>query len=104
LLHSILRQEHRLEALRESELGLLEWRKRALSIGECKGQERRAIGGIWVYIELSQESSHWAQIQILGKVRGEPDNVRLELSMKNMRVLSGRGGQCPTGGFCLWMD
>jgi hypothetical protein len=49
-----------MEALGESELGLLEWRMRAISIGECKGQEERAIGG--VYIGLSQESSHWTKI------------------------------------------
>jgi hypothetical protein len=39
-LHSIPRQEHGMEALGESELGLLEWRMRALSTGECKGQDR----------------------------------------------------------------
>jgi hypothetical protein len=70
LLHSISRQELGMETLGESELGLLEWRMRALSMGECKGQGVRAVGGVWVYIELSQESSRWAQIQLLNKVWG----------------------------------
>jgi hypothetical protein len=48
---------------------------RAFLIGECKSQERRTIRGGWVYIELSQESSCWAQIQ-------NPDNVRLEVSVR----------------------
>jgi hypothetical protein len=34
----------------------------------------RVIGGVWVYIELSQESSCWAKTQIL-------DNVQLGLSV-----------------------
>jgi hypothetical protein len=49
-----------MEALGESEFGLLELRMRAFSTVKCKGQERRAVGGGWVYIELSQESSRWA--------------------------------------------
>jgi hypothetical protein len=88
-----------MEALGESELVLLEWRMRALSIGEYKGQEWSAVGSVWGYTELSRESSHWAQIQIPNKVQGEldivhlglcenwglsrvaPDNVRLEVSV-----------------------
>jgi hypothetical protein len=68
LFHSITRQELGMEALWESELGLLEWRMRPLSIGECKGQGKRAIGGGCVYIGLSQESSRWAKIQNPNKV------------------------------------
>jgi hypothetical protein len=67
LLHSIPRQELGMEALGESEFGLFEWR-RAFSIVECKGQERRVVGGVLVYIGLSKESNRWAQIQ-------NPDNV-----------------------------
>jgi hypothetical protein len=53
-----------MEALVESELGLFEWRWRAFSTVKCKGQERRAVRGGWVYIGLSKESSRWAQIKI----------------------------------------
>jgi hypothetical protein len=49
--------------------------KLACSIGNCNGQLCRAVEG--VFIELSQETSHWTQIQILDNVQG--------------------GGQCPTG-------
>jgi hypothetical protein len=66
-----------MEALGESELGLFEWRWRAFSIVKCKGQKRRAVGGGWVYIGLSKESSCWAQIQ-------NPDNVRLGVSIKEI--------------------
>jgi hypothetical protein len=54
---------------------------RACSTGKWSGQERRAVGGGGIFIGASQESSHWAQIQISDKVRGEPDNVRLEVSV-----------------------
>jgi hypothetical protein len=53
LLHSIPIQELGMEALGESELSLLEWRMRALSTGEYKGQGKRAVGGGGVYIGLS---------------------------------------------------
>jgi hypothetical protein len=69
LLHSIPRQEHEIKALGESEFGLLELRMRAFSIVKFKGQERRVIGGVLVYIGLSKESSRWAQIQ-------NPDNIQ----------------------------
>jgi hypothetical protein len=39
-----------MEALWLSELALLEWRMRDLSIGEWKGQEERAVGAGGVYI------------------------------------------------------
>jgi hypothetical protein len=45
LFHSIPRQELGMEVLGESELCLLEWRMRANSTGECKGQGERAVGG-----------------------------------------------------------
>jgi hypothetical protein len=70
LLHSIPRQELGIEALGESELGLLEWRMRACSMGKWSGQEWRAIGGGCVYIGLSQESRRWAKIQNSDKVWG----------------------------------
>jgi hypothetical protein len=75
LLHPIPRQELGMEALGESELGLLEWRMGALSTGECKSQGKRVVGGGGAYIGLSQESSRWAKIQNSEKVRGELDNV-----------------------------
>jgi hypothetical protein len=53
-LHSIPRQELGLEALGESELGLLEWRMRACSTGKSSGQKWRAVRGGGVYIGLSQ--------------------------------------------------
>jgi hypothetical protein len=49
-----------MEALGESEFDLFEWRRRAFSTVKCKGQERRAVGGVLVYIALSKESSHLA--------------------------------------------
>jgi translation initiation factor IF-1 len=55
---------------------------RALLTGEFQGQEERAVGGGGIYIGLSQESSRWAKIQNRDKVWGEPDNVRLGLSVK----------------------
>jgi hypothetical protein len=57
-----------MEALGESEFGLFEWRRRAFSTVKCKGQERRAVGSGGIYIELSQETSRWAQIQISDRV------------------------------------
>jgi hypothetical protein len=41
---------------------------RVVSPVECEIQERRAIAGGGVYIELSQKTSRWAQIQILDNV------------------------------------
>jgi hypothetical protein len=58
LLHSITRQELQMKALGESEFGLLELRMRACSTEKWSGQERRVIGGGWIYIGLSKESSH----------------------------------------------
>jgi hypothetical protein len=86
LLHSIPRQELGMKALEESEFGLLELRMRACSTGKWSSQERRAIRGGWVYIELSQESSCWAQIQNLDNVRG-------------CRSKFGWAGQCSARGF-----
>jgi hypothetical protein len=40
-----------------------------------------SVGGGGVYIGLSQKSSCWAKIQNLDKVWGEPDIVRLGLSV-----------------------
>jgi hypothetical protein len=77
LLHSIPRQELRMEALGESELGLFEWRWRAFSTVKYKGQERRVVGGGWVYIGQSKEFRRWAQIQ-------NPDNVWLGVSVKEI--------------------
>jgi hypothetical protein len=74
LLHSNPSNELWMEALGESEWKLLEWRRWALSTVKTKSQERRVVGDVWVYIELSQESSRWAKIQIL-------DNVWLGLSV-----------------------
>jgi hypothetical protein len=76
-----------MKALSESEFCLFEWRRRAFSTVKCKGQERRAIGGVLVYIGLSKESSHWAQIQ-------NPDNVQ------GCRTMSGWPGQSLAGSFC----
>jgi hypothetical protein len=45
---------------------------RACSIRKWSGQERRDVGGGGIFIGLSQESSRWAQIQIVDKV---PYNV-----------------------------
>jgi hypothetical protein len=81
LLRSIPRQELRIETLGKSELDLLEWRMRALSIGECKCQEWRTIRGGGVYIGLSQEFSCWTKMQNPDKVWGEADIVRLEVSI-----------------------
>jgi hypothetical protein len=114
LLHSIPRQELGIEALGESELGLLEWRMRACSMGKWSGQEWRAIGGGCVYIGLSQESRRWAKIQNSDKVWGG-DNVRLgpttfgwvgqwsvgsdnvRLGLYELGALLGRSGQSPVG-------
>jgi hypothetical protein len=49
-----------MKALGESEFDLFEWRRRAFSTVKCKGQERRAVGGVLIYIVLSKESSHLA--------------------------------------------
>jgi hypothetical protein len=49
-----------MEALEESEFGLLKLRMGAFSTVKYKGQGRRAVGGVLVYIGLSKESSHWA--------------------------------------------
>jgi hypothetical protein len=46
-----------MEGLEESEFCHFEWRRRAFSTVKYKGQERRAVGGGWVYIGLSKESS-----------------------------------------------
>jgi hypothetical protein len=66
-----------MEALGKSEFDLFEWRRRAFSTVKCKGQERRAVRGVLVYIALSKESSHLVQIQ-------NPDNVRLGVSVKEI--------------------
>jgi hypothetical protein len=105
LLHSIPGQEHWMKALGESEIGLWEWRKWACSTENCNGQLFWAIGGGGVFIELSQETSHWAHIPIL-------DIVQLSRTLSGQGFLwivfefwsgSSRAGQCPAGGFCLWM-
>jgi hypothetical protein len=87
LLHSVPRQELGMEPLGESEFGLFEWRRGAFSVAKCKGQERRAVVGGWVYIGLSKESSHWAHIQ-------NPDNVC------GFRTKSDRVGHSLARGFC----
>jgi hypothetical protein len=99
LLHSIPRQELGMEALRESELNLLEWRMRVFSIGKWSDQELRAIGGGDVYIGLSQEFSHWAKIQ-------NPEGVGqcLARTLYVLGALLGRAGHCLTRVFYLWMD
>jgi hypothetical protein len=94
LLHSIPRQELGMKALGEHVFGLFEWRLEAFSTVECRCQELRAIGGGDLFIELSQDTSRWAQIQISNKVRG-------------YRTMSGWAEQCPTvsfygGGCFLW--
>jgi hypothetical protein len=48
---------------------------------------KRVVGSGGVYIELSQETSRWAQIQILDNVRGS-------------HTMSGRTEQSPVGDFC----
>jgi hypothetical protein len=70
-----------MKALGESELALLEWRMKSCSTGKWSGQGWRAVGGGGVYIGFSQESSRWTKIQNSDKVRGEPGNVRLGLSV-----------------------
>jgi hypothetical protein len=87
LLHSIPRQELEMEALEESEFDLLEWRVWACSTGKYNGREWRAIESGGIYIELSKETSRWAQIQNSDIVRGS-------------WTMSGRIGQCPIGYFC----
>jgi hypothetical protein len=52
-----------MEALRESEWMLLEWRRWALSTGNLQSQEERAVGGVEIFMELSQESSRSTKIQ-----------------------------------------
>jgi hypothetical protein len=102
LLHSISRQEHEIKALGESEFVLLELRMRAFSIVKFKGQERRVIGGVLVYIGLSKESSLGLRFKIrtISSGAGQslargfceiflnyeltrvgPDNVRLDVSV-----------------------
>jgi hypothetical protein len=73
-IHSNPRQELGMKDLGESEFWLLEWRMGTVSIVECESQEIRVIEAEGVYIDLSQETSCWAHIQI-------SDNVRLELSV-----------------------
>jgi hypothetical protein len=87
--HSIPRQEHGMKAQGESETGLWEWRKWACSTGNCNGQLFWAIGGGGVFIELSQETSHWAHIWIR--------------SVYEFWSGSSRAGQCLVVGCCLWM-
>jgi hypothetical protein len=38
---------------------------------ERERERERAVGGVWLYIELSQGDSHWVQIRILDNVQWE---------------------------------
>jgi hypothetical protein len=52
-------------------------------------RRERSIGGVWIFIEFSQETSCWAQIQISDNVRCQSDNVR------SSRTKSGGSRLCP---------
>jgi hypothetical protein len=85
LLYSIPRQELGMEALGESEFGLLEWRKWACSTEKWVAKRRDVGGG--VYTGISQKSSRWAKIQNPDKVQEEPDNVCLGWKMSGKGFL-----------------
>jgi hypothetical protein len=64
------------------------------------GQERRAIGKGGIYIGLSQETSHWAKIQILDNVRQD----RTKAGRGSLWIgedVPGRARLCPTKACCF---
>jgi hypothetical protein len=52
-------------------LGPLEMEKMSFSTRRVEWPRERAVETVWVFIELSQETSRWAQIQNLNNVRWE---------------------------------
>jgi hypothetical protein len=50
-------------------------------VAKRERERERTVGGVWIFIELSQEASRWTQIQ--------SDNIR------SSRTMSGGSEQCP---------
>jgi hypothetical protein len=86
LLYSIPRSRTWNESSRGEWFGPLGMKEMSLNNSRTQWPRGRAIGGGGVLIELSQESSHWAQIWILDNIQGS-------------RTMFDWVGQCLAGGF-----